>query len=78
MGVALALATLIPLASSLWAAESPYQATLVNDAWTILGDSERFTGAFNDHRTTLTGTWERLADGATWIRWMTITLTKAT
>jgi hypothetical protein len=57
---------------------SAYQALLADDSWTILGDSERFLGRFNDDGTALSGTWERLADDSTWIPWMTITLTKAT
>lgn len=54
-----------------------YRASLRDGAWTILGDSERFTGAFNEDRTILTGRWERSTDGANWSRWMTIKLTKA-
>jgi hypothetical protein len=55
-----------------------YRAILQGSAWTIRGDSERFTGAFSEDRSTLTGTWEQARDGRTWTPWMTITLSKVT
>jgi hypothetical protein len=59
-------------------ATGTYQALLRDGAWTIYGESERFSGAFSDDRLTLTGTWEQSSDGATWVPWMTITLRKVT
>ncbi len=55
-----------------------YRANLRAAWWTILGESERFTGVFSDDGTTLTGMWEQSADGATWTSWMTIKLTRVT
>ena len=55
-----------------------YTAGLSDDGtWSIVGSSERFTGSFSADGTALVGTWERLADGGEWARWMTIRLTKS-
>lgn len=47
----------------------------VDGTWTFQGETERFTGAFGDGGTTLSGRWERL-DGGEWVPWMDIHLTK--
>lgn len=57
---------------------SAYQANLHDSAWTIWGESERFTGMFSDDGTTLTGNWELSTDGKNWGHWMEIKLTKVT
>lgn len=54
-----------------------YAARLDGDRWRIEGATERFAGAFSADRQLLTGRWERLVDGAGWVPWMTLTLTKA-
>jgi hypothetical protein len=55
---------------------SAYEASLRDGVWTILGESERFTGAFGDGGTTLMGKWER-SEGSEWLPWMDVKLTKA-
>jgi Protein of unknown function (DUF1579) len=56
-----------------------YEATLRGATWAIRGQRERFTGEFGDGSRTLTGQWQRRsADGARWVPWMDIRLTKAT
>jgi uncharacterized protein DUF1579 len=54
---------------------STYQASLLDGVWTILGDSERFTGLFGAGDSTLTGKWERF-EGSEWLPWMDVRLTK--
>lgn len=43
--------------------------------WTFNGDTERFTGSFDDSGNKLTGRWEQLQDSE-WVHWMDIRLTK--
>jgi Protein of unknown function (DUF1579) len=45
--------------------------------WTMRSNRDRFTGAFDNGRRTITGHWEALDDESNWKRWMDITLTKA-
>jgi hypothetical protein len=49
--------------------------SVADGVWRFVGDAERFTGGFTD-RDTLSGHWER-RDGAEWIPWMDIHLTKS-
>jgi Protein of unknown function (DUF1579) len=44
--------------------------------WSFAGDTERFTGGFGDGGRTLSGAWER-REGAEWIPWMEVRLTKS-
>ena len=53
-----------------------YRASLRDGVWTFAGESERFTGSFGDGGGTLTGSWERVEDGAGWVPWMEVRLTK--
>lgn len=54
-----------------------HQGRLRGATWTFTGAAERFTGAFGRDGATLSGLWERSADGATWEPWMDVTLTRA-
>jgi hypothetical protein len=54
-----------------------HQGRLRDGTWTFTGAAERFTGTFGDDGDTLSGLWERSADGATWEPWMDVTLTRA-
>ncbi|GGD53268.1 DUF1579 family protein [Paenibacillus nasutitermitis] len=53
-----------------------YKANLLDRDWTILGESERFTGMLSEDGNILTGTWELSHDGENWAQWMDIKLTK--
>jgi hypothetical protein len=53
-----------------------HQATLRDGTWTFTGATERFTGRFSDDGGTITGLWEQSADGAEWVPWMDVTLTR--
>lgn len=50
-------------------------ATLEDDTWKFKGETERFTGSFNESGDVMSGKWERLNESA-WEDWMTIRLTK--
>lgn len=52
-------------------------ATVEKNTWIFAGETERFTGSFNDSGTVISGKWERL-DGSKWVHWMDIKLTKIT
>jgi hypothetical protein len=45
--------------------------------WSMRSASNRFTGVFNEERTTIAGHWELLGDDGRWVPWMEITLTKS-
>ena len=47
-----------------------------NLVWRMQSETTRFTGSFDDDRTTITGNWELLSDDGTWHPWMDIKLTK--
>lgn len=49
---------------------------LVGDVWTFLSRTMRFTGRFSKAGNKLSGKWEQSADGANWIAWMEINLSK--
>lgn len=53
-----------------------HQASVRDGVWTFQGDAERFTGRFSADGGTITGLWERSDDGATWVPWMDVTLTR--
>ncbi|MCR8843463.1 DUF1579 domain-containing protein [Paenibacillus sp. SC116] len=53
-----------------------YQAMLLDNNWTIAGQSERFSGRFSDDRMILTGEWKLLNESSNWEHWMDIKLTK--
>jgi hypothetical protein len=53
-----------------------HQATLRDGTWTFAGPTERFTGRFSDDGGTITGLWEQSTDGAEWVPWMDVTLTR--
>lgn len=50
-------------------------ATLDDTIWKFTGETERFTGSFNEAGDVISGKWERL-DDSDWIHWMDIRLTK--
>lgn len=50
-------------------------ASVEGDTWKFTGETERFTGSFNDVGNIITGQWERL-DGSDWVHWMDIKLSK--
>jgi hypothetical protein len=54
-----------------------YEADLRDGGWAMRGATERFSGTFSADGLTLTGSWERSADGATWSPWMKIVLRKS-
>jgi hypothetical protein len=58
-----------------------YEARLTDEdgglVWRMQSERTRFTGSFDDDRTTITGHWELLSDRGTWHPWMDITLTKS-
>lgn len=51
-------------------------AALNDNIWTFTGETERFTGSFNESGDVLSGKWERLDDD-NWVGWMDIKLTKS-
>ena len=51
------------------------QGRMRDGVWTLTGESERFTGGFDDGGRTLSGLWER-REGAEWLPWMEVRLTK--
>lgn len=51
-------------------------ASVRDGTWTFEGDTERFTGTFADGGAAITGRWER-REGAEWVPWMDVRLTKA-
>jgi hypothetical protein len=51
------------------------RATLSGETWTFQGDGERFTGGFGEDGRVLSGTWE-LRQGAEWVPWMDVRLTR--
>ena len=51
-----------------------YKASLVGARWTIVGERERFEGAF-EGADRLAGLW-RLKQGQSWVDWMRVTLTR--
>lgn len=50
------------------------QASFNNGVWTFLSPSMRFTGAFSENGTNLSGVWEQSNDGKNWIPWMEVIL----
>lgn len=44
--------------------------------WKFIGETERFSGSFNESHDIITGKWERLDGGSDWVHWMDIKLTK--
>lgn len=50
-------------------------ASVDGNTWTFTGETERFTGSFNEAGDIITGKWERL-DSDEWVGWMDIKLTK--
>lgn len=53
-----------------------YTCALTGDAWTITGDTLRFSGRFAPDGTSMSGTWQ-MKDRGDWRDWMDITLTRA-
>lgn len=51
------------------------RATLAGGVWTFQGEGERFTGGFGEGGRVLSGTWE-LRQGAEWVPWMDVRLTR--
>jgi hypothetical protein len=58
-----------------------YQATLTEEdgalVWRMHSERDRFTGIFDDDRTTITGHWDLLGEDGSWRPWMDITLIKS-
>lgn len=52
-------------------------ASVDSDIWTFIGETERFTGSFNEAGDVISGKWKRL-DGDEWVDWMEITLSRIT
>lgn len=52
-------------------------AIVEGNTWTFTGETERFTGSFNESGDVITGKWEQV-DESGWVHWMDIKLTKAT
>jgi len=52
------------------------QAKVHDNKWTFAGKSIRFTGMFSDNGNTITGRWEKAADGSNWLPWMEMRLTR--
>lgn len=50
-------------------------AAVNENTWTFTGETERFTGSFNESGDVISGKWERL-DGSDWVHWMDINLKK--
>ena len=50
-------------------------ASVKDNTWIFNGETERFTGSFNDSANTMSGTWERV-DNSEWKFWMSIKLRK--
>ena len=50
-------------------------ATMIGNRWSITGNAERFSGVFSPDNTIISGSWER-PDGAKWLHWMDVTLTR--
>ena len=64
-----------------------YAMTLAGGVWTLtrespdftpLDFSQRFTGTFSEHASTISGTWEKSLDGATWEHDFELTYHRAT
>ena len=57
-----------------------YEASLTEKdgvlVWTMRSAEDRFTGSFDDDRSTLAGNWERLDTERRWQPWMEVTLTR--
>jgi hypothetical protein len=53
-----------------------FSATLSDRTWLLTGDTQRFTGQFNEEGTVLTGQWEQRGDAGNWSPLMTVTLRK--
>jgi hypothetical protein len=53
-----------------------HEARVRDGIWTFAGESERATVLVSDDGNTMTANWER-SDGARWLPWMDVTLTKA-
>ena len=53
------------------------RANVNGDTWTFEGPSLRFTGSFRDEGKIFGGVWEqRVGEGADWLAWMDIVLSK--
>lgn len=50
-------------------------ASVEENTWKFIGETERFTGSINEYGDIITGKWER-RDGDDWVDWMDIKLTK--
>jgi len=61
-----------------WGQTGTYQATVLNNTWTITGTSGRATIVVSDDGNTLTAHWEMSPNGSDWQPWMDMTLTKNT
>lgn len=52
------------------------EASFQNNTWAFLGESERCQVIFKDGGRIMNGSWERTNDGANWVPWMEVKLTK--